>query len=170
MHETELGTLDYFQRLAAQLQDAPHGRRGNMIDQAAEFLKLSRAQVYNRLRAVGWRSGRRLRIDKGDSRFSNDDAKTLSAIMVESSRANGKRLLGVEDAMDIALANNLIEDTGITPASALRIMRARGCHPDQIARPTPHMPMRSLHPNHVWQFDVSVCVLFYLDDGGMGAM
>jgi hypothetical protein len=27
--------------------------------------------------------------------------------------------------------------------------------------------MRSLHPNHVHQFDVSVCVLYYLDKGGL---
>ncbi|WP_051301895.1 DDE-type integrase/transposase/recombinase [Sedimenticola selenatireducens] len=52
----------------------------------------------------------------------------------------------------------------------LRTMRNSGCHPDQLTRPTPHTEMRSLHPNHVWQFDVSVCVLYYLDKGGLAVM
>lgn len=169
MHTSELGTLDYLRTLAARLESAGHGEKGAMIDTAAAFLTTTPQGIYRQLLKSGFCSGKKIRADKGDSRLSDQDAKTIATLMVESSRQNGKRLLGVSDAMEIAAANHMITTT-VSPGTALRIMRQRGMHPDQIARPTPHTEMRSLHPNHVWQFDVSVCVLFYLDKGGLGVM
>lgn len=169
MHTAELGTLDYLRDLAARLETAGHGEKGALVESAARFLSTTKQGVYRQLLKAGFCSGKKIRIDKGDSRLSDQDAKTIATLMVESSRANGKRLLGVADAMEIALHNGMINTT-VSPSTALRIMRERGLHPDQIARATPHTEMRSLHPNHVWQFDVSVCVLFYLDKGGLGVM
>lgn len=169
MHTAELGTLEYFRDLAARMEAVGHGQRGELVRQAATFLGLSPQGVYRGLRKTGWRSGKKIRIDRGDSRLSDDDARTIATIMVESTRANGKRLLGVADAMAIAQANGMISTT-ISPSTAMRIMRSRGLHPDQIARATPHVELRSNHPNHVWQFDVSVCVLFYLNKGGLCVM
>lgn len=169
MHTAELGALDYYRELATQLQGAGHGKRGEMVEKAAAFLAVSTQSVYRNLRNAGWRSGKKLRTDKGDSRLSDDDAKTIGTIMVESTRANGKRLLGVRDAMEIAKANKMISTT-VSPSTAMRIMRERGLHPDQISRPSPHVELRSKHPNHVWQFDVSLCVLYYLDTGGLCVM
>ena len=40
----------------------------------------------------------------------------------------------------------------------------------QLNAPTPHTDMRSLHPNHVHLVDVSTCIQYYLDDGGMKIM
>ncbi len=169
MHTADLGTLDYFRDLAAQMEAAGHGQRGELVEKAAAFLSTSTQSVYRGLRQAGWRSGKKVRVDRGDSRLSDQDAQTIATIMVESTRANGKRLLGVADAMSIAAANGMISTT-VSPSTALRIMRSRGMHPDQIAQATPHMEMRSKHPNHVWQFDVSICVLFYLDTGGLCVM
>ena len=169
MHTAELGTLDYYRELAALLEKAGHGQRGDLVNKAASFLSVSTQSVYRNLRQAGWSSGKKLRTDKGDSRLSDQDAKTIATLMVESSRANGKRLLGVSDAMAIVDANNMISTT-VSPTTAMRIMRDRGLHPDQITRPTPHVEMRSKHPNHVWQFDVSICVLYYMEKGGLCVM
>lgn len=169
MQAAERGEAEYFQTLAVRLSAAPHNQRGEIVQEAVRFLGVSAQQVYRRLQSAGWRSGRKLRNDKGDTRLTDDDLKLIANVMVESSRANGKRLLGVRDAMDILRANGRLT-TEVAPETALRVMRARGLHPDQLARATPHVNLRSLHANHCWQFDVSVCVLFYLDNGGLGVM
>ncbi|NOY61763.1 MAG: transposase family protein [Gammaproteobacteria bacterium] len=169
MHTADLGINDYFQQLAQRLNAVGHGQRGDLVDKAAGFLGMSTQQIYRHLKNAGWRSGKKIRADKGDSRLSEDEARLISNMMMESSRANGKRLLSTVDAMEILEANDKLT-TVVSPATALRVMRLRGLHPDQLSRPTPHVTMRSLHPNHTWQFDVSLCVLYYLKDGNLSVM
>lgn len=167
----EMGVDDYFRELALKLIGTSHGEKSRLIAGAAETFGLSQQNVYRRLRAAGWRSGRKLRQDKGDARLSIDEARVISGILDESTRrGNGKRLLGMADAMAIAEANKMIAPGAVSPSTALRILRLNGLHPEQLKRPSPHVPLASLHPNHVWQFDASVCVLFYLRDGSLGVM
>lgn len=169
MHPTEIASVDYFRQLADRLAEAGHGQRGTVIASAAEFLGLSINKVYRELRRVGWRSGKKLRADAGAVSLTEDELRTVSNILIESRRANGKRLLGVKDAMSIARANGLVS-ADVAPSTVMRALRVAGLHPDQLQRPSTHVSMRSLHPNHTWQFDVSVCVLFYMDNGGLGVM
>lgn len=61
-----------------------------------------------------------------------------------------------------------------SPQAISRAMELYNCHPDMLAPKgkkgaTPVMA-RSLHPNHVWQLDASICVIFYLGNGNMGVM
>ena len=39
-------------------------------------------------------------------------------------------------------------------------MRQHCCHPEQLSGAAPATSLRSLHPNHTWQVDASVCVLY----------
>ncbi len=90
----------------------------------------------------------------------------------ESHRRNGKRLVSVDLAVTVLRANGLIRAEAIDPASGLikplstatinRALRAYGLHPDILNRPAPAVPLSSKHPNHVWQIDASLCVLYYL--------
>jgi len=169
MQALDIGTHTYVRSLKERLDSAAYGRLGAIISEAARFLGGSRDQVYGELRSLGWISGRKPRADRGRRSVSDDELQAIAALMKETSRANGKRLLCISDAMDI-LRNNGRLKTTLSPARVQRIMRERGLHLDQLARPTPHTPMRSLHPNHIWQFDVSICVLFYLDRGGLEVM
>ncbi|GAB6040151.1 hypothetical protein [Endothiovibrio diazotrophicus] len=166
----ELAELDYLRALAGRHAAARHGEKGAIIAEACRFLGCDKATLYRMLsERAGYRSGRKARADRGDTAMSDDELRIVATLMVESARANGKRLLPVADALAIALGNRLI-DTALSASRVLRLLRERGLHPDQIARPTPYQALRSRHPNHWWQFDVSVCVLFYLDDGGMAVM
>ena len=169
MQALDIGTHTYVTSLKERLDSAAYGRLGAIISEAARFLGVSRDQVYGELRSLGWISGRKPRADRGRRSVSDDELQAIAALMKETSRANGKRLLCISDAMGI-LRNNGRLKTTLSPARVQRIMRERGLHLDQLARPTPHTPMRSLHPNHIWQFDVSICVLFYLDRGGLEVM
>ncbi len=81
-------------------------------------------------------------------------------------------------AYEILRANNKVKaeyldvSTGeIRPYSAdsvERALRNANMHPDQLLRPAPVVQMQSRHPNHVWQIDPSLCVLYYLKESGKG--
>lgn len=169
MPATDRAIDEYISGLAKRLDAAGHGERGRLVSEAAKFLSMSKNGVYKRLQAIGWTSGRKRRADAGARAVSQVETQIVANLMFETTRANGKRLLSVEDALDIARANGCVS-TDASPKTFLRAMREHGVHPDQLARPTPHVTLRSLHPNHVWEFDVSVCVLYYLDRGGLAVM
>jgi hypothetical protein len=164
MRDSRFDRQDYLRSLAARLNAAGHGQRGAIIESAAEFLDLSRQGLYAALREVGWTSGRKLRGDRGDSDVSRDEVLAVAAIMRASTRANGKALLPVVDAIEMALANGVLHQR-VTPNTMMRLMRLHHCHPTQVAQAATHTRMRSLHPNHVWQLDASVCVLYRLRNG-----
>lgn len=164
-----LAEIDYLRSVLRELEPLGHGARGKVIARAAEFLGVSKQATYRKLKSVGYTSGRKLRADKGDSAVNADEVKAVSAIMRSSRRMNGKTLLSVDDAMKIARANDIVR-ADVTPSTMLRLMRRHDCHPVQLARPEPHVQMRSLHPNHVWQLDASVCVLYRLNNGRVKVM
>lgn len=169
MDASALPEIDYLRGVVRELDRAGHGKRGDIIQRAAEFLGLSKQALYAKLRTVGWTSGRKLRTDKGDSDVPESEVVAVAAVMRSSRRANGKTLLPVPDAIEIALANNLLS-TRVTPTTMLRLMRRYHCHPAQLAQPEPHVNLRSLHPNHVWQLDASICVLYRLRNGRVNVM
>ncbi|WP_105102116.1 hypothetical protein [Microbulbifer pacificus] len=90
----------------------------------------------------------------------------VSTFIVERARTNGKRLLSAQAALEIAWGKGMVR-AGTPLGAYLHIMRQNGVHSDQISRPASHTIMRSRYPNHVWQFDVSVCVLAVMDEKGI---
>lgn len=165
----ERAQMAYLESIAVQLRSARHGTQGAIVRDAAQFLAVTPQTLYTRLRQVGYSSGRKLRADRGDSRVTTDEVKSVAALLQASRRQTGKALLPVVDAIDIALSNGLL-DQRVSPQTMLRVMRRNGCHPTQLQQSDPHVQMRSLHPNHVWQLDASICVLYYLRNGRVGVM
>jgi len=70
-------------------------------------------------------------------------------------RANGK-----------IRAERIDRETGevieLSESTIWRVLKMYNLHHDQLSQPAPVMPLRSLHPNHLWQIDASRCVLYYL--------
>lgn len=168
MHAGELAELDMLRRYADRLRDADHGSRAAIVAEAASWLQCSQPTLYRRLREIGWTSGRKVRTDKGDSRVAYNELLALSAMWASASarRQNGKWVLTMQDCIDMARANGQLT-VDISPATALRLMQQHGLHRDQVAAPTPHVQMQSLHPNHVWQIDPSVCIVYYSQRDGV---
>ena len=169
-----LGELDTLRELATRLDAAKHGTRTALVADTAKLLCCSPQEVYRRLRKhIGWTSGRKRRSDRGKLIIPEDVAIKAAHLIHKATSATGKR------RMRISVARNILEDSGqggvnwetgevIMPKSAStlsRAMRAYGCHPDMLKQGKPHTHMRSLHPNHCWQVDPSLCVLFYLPKG-----
>lgn len=166
--------LDLRERLAA----APHGGKAALVAAAAQLLACSAQEVYRRLKAVGFESGRKRRSDRGRSLVTKDVALEAAALIQGARRKTGKKTMPLTEALNILRDNghgSVDPATGevALPTSAAtlsRKMRSYGCHPAMLEQGRPHVQMRSLHPNHLWQVDASLCVLFYMPKQGLQIM
>ena len=164
----DLARTDYLRDVSVRLLAAGHGQKGKIVAAAAEYLSISKAELYRELESVGYVSGRKTRSDKGKSAVSAEVAEMIGGMVHVATRANGKRTLPINVAHDILAAQG--KAPNVSAATIGRMLRQHNAHPKQLATPSAHTQQRSLHPNHVWQVDASVCVLFYLPKGGMQVM
>lgn len=157
-------TRAYLADLARRLDQAGHGEKGRIKDDACRLLGWSAATLHARLRSdVGWQSGRKVRADKGRTRVGDTALQMVAAALKEGRRANGKQILGMADAAQILEANGT--DLPVTNQHLNRLLRNRGLSPRQQAKAKAYTQLASLHPNHVHQVDPSLCVLYYLPNG-----
>lgn len=162
--------VGYLFELAAQLRAAPAsgGERGALAIRAAETLGRSVKTVYALLKKhTGWQSGRKPRADAGQTCVSRDLAIATSGLVHVAQRQNDKEIKTIKAARENMAANGhgvINQETGEvtmpSQATLSRAMRRYGCHPAQLCQATPATQLRSLHPNHTWQVDASVCVLY----------
>ncbi|MBP7967888.1 MAG: DDE-type integrase/transposase/recombinase [Brachymonas sp.] len=155
-------TCDYLRQLARELEGAAHGTSGQLVDQAAEFLGMSKQTVYRQLKKVaGWESGRKCRTDKGSTSVSSDALLTLATVQRESVRDNGKQTMRTPVARSVLEANGL--PVGVSNAHLNKLMRERGMNVQAQRQAAPAQQLRALHPNHVHQVDPSLCLVYYLN-------
>ncbi|MCT2386825.1 integrase catalytic domain-containing protein [Erwinia pyrifoliae] len=164
--------------VARAARDAGHGKRGAVYDAACAELGLSRATLLRKLKEVSVTDKRKKRADAGRSALSRDEAALISATLREATRKNGKRLYSIADAVETLRTNCFIaagrtdEETGeffpLSEDTISRALRNYGLHPEQLDAPAPSSEMASLHPNHVWEIDASLCTLYYLSNGRKG--
>lgn len=156
-----------------RLRAAVNGERVKVVEEYAFNTGKSVAQLYRIARQHGYRAGRKPRRDKGVLRsgVTDEQVHMVSTLIQETSREVKGAIMPVE------VAQRIIEDSGyldagqVSVATMQRILRERELTGDALATPTPHIAMRSLHPNHVHVFDASVCIQYYLRDGrGMAIM
>ncbi len=152
---------------------APRGTKRALIDAACAELSMSAATLHRKLGKVTVKPDRKRRCDAGDVLLGREEAIAISALLMTSHRKTNKRLLSIGQAVDILRANGEVRceytdaDSGeikrLSDSAIARALRHYGMHPDQLNRPTPAVELKSLHPNHVWQIDASICVLYYLN-------
>ena len=118
----------------------------------------------------GFNSGRKTRKDKGTSSLTDDQVDFVSAFLYETRRENKGAISPVENALEFAYDNGVIQRGSVSVSRMQTLLRERQMNKEQLNSPTPHIEMRSLHSNHVHQMDVSTCIQYYLDDGGMSIM
>lgn len=156
------------QRAAA----AAHGQKGAIYAQACKDLGINQATLHRYMAQVAVRPQRKQRADAGAVSLSREEASIISAYLMVSHRKTGKRLMSMGQALEQLRANNEVRadrtdpTTGelvpLSESAVASALRQYGLHPDQLNRASPALELRSLHPNHVWQIDASMCVLYYL--------
>lgn len=155
-----------------QSETLPHGQRQGPFHAVAEELGVSYQTVMRWRKDVAGTASRKRRSDSGQISLPREEAQFVSAHLMESHRRNGKRIASVEQAVKVMRSNGKIRaealdtKTGelkpLSISAINRALRTYGLHPDQLNRPAPAISLASLHPNHVWQIDPSLCVLYYL--------
>lgn len=170
--------------VAAHAETLGHGEKSGYLKAQAEQMGMSLATLYRELKGFRVTRPRKRRSDAGKTALTVEEAEKISALILETMRKNGKRMTTVEEAVDMLRANGMIsaervdKDTGevfkLSNSTIARALRTYRLHPDQILRPAPSNDLQSLHPNHVWQIDASLCVLYYLPrtakNGGLQMM
>jgi hypothetical protein len=151
------------------LQAARHGEKGAVIARACEQLQCDEQTVYRKLAKAGLETGRKKRHDAGQATYSRDQLALIGGMLTASTRANEKRLLTVEDAVEILHADGKLPVV-MSAGRVSQLLRDNVLHPEQLAHQSPAVALRSLHPNHCWQLDASVCVLYYLKSGSLQSM
>lgn len=162
--------------LARSLEAAAPKQKTAAVRAAARELNLSTATVYRKLKEVRVNTTtRKVRVDAGMSALTREEALTISAALMESARRNEKRLYALGDAVEALRASGMIRAEAVDKKSGEirplsvstinRALKAYKLHPDQLLAPAPVTELASLHPNHVWQIDASICVLYYLKPG-----
>lgn len=151
---------------------AGHGRKEAIYQTACKELCMSRATLLKKLKAFQPPAARKQRADAGSSALTREEALTISGAWLESRRNNDKRLYSLESVVKALRTNGMImagrtdEETGefipLSTDAISRALRSYRLHYDQLQHPTPSLELKSLHPNHVWQIDASICVLYYL--------
>ncbi|EHK2735632.1 DDE-type integrase/transposase/recombinase [Salmonella enterica] len=151
---------------------AGHGRKEAIYKAACEELRMSRATLIKKLKAFQPAAQRKQRADAGCSALTREEALVISGTWLESRRNNDKRLYSLEGVVKALRANGMIaagrtdEETGeffpLSIDAISRALRSYRLHYDQLQHATPSLELKSLHPNHVWQIDASICVLYYL--------
>ena len=166
-------TVQRLVQLAQALASAPRGGKQTLYAAACAELGMGMATLHRHLGKVTVKPQRKQRSDAGDVALSRDEAVKISALLMTSHRKTAKRLLSIGQAVDTLVANGEIRAEAIDPATGecrrlsdsaiARALRTYNLHPDQLNRATPSVELKSLHPNHVWQIDASLCVLYYLN-------
>lgn len=166
--------------IAQKARTLANGEKTAYLQAEAKRLEISPATLYRKLARVTVRDTRKRRADSGATALPEHEARLIAAYMRAHTRANGKRLVNVENAVEILRTNGEIkatrtdEVTGeISPLSTSAIRRALklyGLDSDTLNAPAPAVTMASKHPNHVWEIDASLCVLYYLPKGGLAVM
>lgn len=163
-------------RLAQVLQAAqaaPRGGKQAVYAAACVELGMCNATLHRNLGKITVKPERKKRSDAGDVSLSREEAVAISAALMTSHRKTNKRLMSIGQAVAVMRANGEVRAERTDPATGevaplsdsaiARALRQYGLHPDQLNRPAPAVELKSLHPNHVWQIDASLCVLYYLN-------
>lgn len=170
--------IAYVVETGHRLESAERGELSGIVARAAAALQVSPQTLRRYLaRYAGYKPERKPRSDKGVTSIDESTAHTAAGLLLKSTRATGKQLLSFQAAREILQYNGIGKadpETGeiIMPSvsTLARALRVYGCHPDQLRAGKPAQRMRSLHPNHTWLLDASVCVMYYLPDGKVQIM
>lgn len=162
-------------QVAAVAAAAPAGGKQAVLKAACQELGISLPTLYRHLDKVTVKPERKQRSDAGAVQLPRAEAVLISAMLMVSHRKSNKRLMSIGHALEVLRANGEVraertdaatgEVTPLSDSAVARALRGYGLHPDQLNRATPAVELRSLHPNHVWQVDASLCVLYYLKVG-----
>jgi len=144
------------------LMDLAGKERSARVVSLAAHYGVSSATINRYASACGPRC-RKERSSKGQSKVSTAAVLKAGALLLAAKRTSRQIPLPACDALAI-LNDSGIDTGGASTSRFLSRMREEQVSAQDLLRPTPHVGLLSDHPNHVWQFDVTNCLQYFLDD------
>jgi transposase InsO family protein len=132
----------------------------------AEHYGVSPASI-NRYAAARGLRFRKERKTKGMSGATREMLLNASTLLLTSRRKSNEIPMPACDAKMI-LDDSGIETGGVSANRFIARLREENISAKDMLRPSPHQRLLSKHPNHVWQFDVTNCLQYFLDKKGLG--
>lgn len=148
--------------LAEKLNNAPRGKKQQIISAYAKLLKASPRTVYRWARKGGFDSGRQGRSGGESPELPIEKLEKVADLIHATASKKYAPKISTERAIRLGIQDGFIEPGELTVDMVNNYMREH--YPRKSAndvRP-PHIPRRPDHINQVGQFDVSVCAQFYL--------
>jgi hypothetical protein len=155
--------FDLLARARDDLRAAGRGQRGPIIDRVARTLGISTQTAYRKLGDAGFDSGRKRRVDAGESMLAGDHLQLVAGVLAASLNKKGQRM-PVATAIDILRASGQLP-FDVSESTVSRQLYQHHLHPEQMALPSATVQMTSNHPNHVWQLDSTTGAYYYLPGG-----
>ncbi|MDA8170282.1 MAG: hypothetical protein M0Z48_00435 [Nitrospiraceae bacterium] len=154
------------QHVYQSLSGLTDGQVKSKADELAGYYGVHLATVY-RWASLGGLRWRKQKASKGRSKVPESALMQAGALLYSSRRVSNEIPLPGCDAVEI-LADSGLLNVDVSTGRFLGIMRQKQISAQDILRPSPHQTLLSKHPNHVWQFDVTNCLQYFLDTRGMG--
>lgn len=151
------------EELRAALEGAPASSRGGLIKRAAETAGCSVQTVYDRLKRMGWTSGRKPRADKGRSVVDDAELRRLATAQAAGRNKRGQANVPTAEAHRIA-QEAAAPAAQVSYGHLCRRLRQSGLSLKAMQAGAPAIARVSQHPNHVWVIDTSVCAQWYMRD------
>jgi len=142
--------------------------RGLTVSEASQKMKdlaghygvpVATVNRWAKKRNLRWR---KVKSNKGTSAVSRETLKEASAMLLATRRTSNQIALPACDAKEILEDSGI--DTKVSTSWFLSRMRQEQISAKDLLRPSPHQTLLSDHPNHVWQFDVTNCLQYFLDE------
>jgi len=156
------------QDFVEQMIVAKNGEKQKVLSRYMTMTGKTAQSLYRIAAQNGYNTGRNRRKDFGRCELNDRQISFLSSQIQVTSREIKGPIMPVEKALIIAEDNGIIEPGTISPDRAQSILAERHMNAAALKTPTPHIKMRSLHPNHVHVYDMSVCIQYYLKGKNKG--
>lgn len=144
----------------AVLSDRAPGEVRDLVTSLARHYGVTEKTIYRwaNMKGLRWRKSPPTR---GQSKISRETALEVASIVHSSRRKSNQTTIPARDAMEILTDSGRRIDA--SPALVRARMRKERISARDLLEPSPHVTLLSDHPNHVWQFDVTNCIQYFLD-------
>jgi hypothetical protein len=110
---------------------------------------------------------RKEKATKGTTKMDREALLLGASFILASRRLSNQTTLPANDAKEILEDSGLLK-TSVSDSLFRAQLRQQKMSARDMCAPSPHKDMKSEHPNHVWQFDVTNCLQYFLDEKGLG--
>jgi len=145
---------------------APWGERGKVLQCYRQTTGCSLNTLMRRLKGMGFDSGRD-RPPAPAPRVSDEEIEAVAAAIRSSQSKKGRMPMDTRTALLALSQRGEMDLDKASPSTMRSLLRDHKMDKRRQLAPSPHVQMRSLHPNHVHQVDASVCLQWHLKPSGI---